>query len=289
MTTFKDMLTNITSEVIAEMQGTEVLETSIESRNYHSAIDRWCESHNDISEMQTENFKRSVASTKDMVLNSASYTDNDKFYSSSKSEMYRERRLERKWNNQDAYWSYLENCMKMDNSAPTVDSKDKAVVKKMRSIPKASYLPSTPKASCKDYKPSLASTKAYTVEDYHFYKQAIVLDLIDADKVHDAIQNRELPEKNPEIIHLVFRYAPLTRTGKHNPYDGITQLRNFLHSQKFITSQKPATVKDALNILVGYTVDFPQFFSYNNTSKADNLTVYSVFGDFSDFDIEFSK
>ena len=81
---------------------------------------------------------------------------------------------------------------------------------------------------------------------------------------------------------------PFTRTGKPNPYDGITQLRDFLKSQKFLVSQKPSNLKEALDFIVGYTIEFPTLYSFNYTRKSDLLTVFTVYGEFETFEREFS-
>lgn len=144
-------------------------------------------------------------------------------------------------------------------------------------------------ASNKEFKPSLGNIATYKVVTYRFYQKAIVLDLIDADKIHDTYLRRESQEDSPEIIHLVFRYMPYNKKGQPNPYDGLTQLREFLHSQKFIVEQNPSNIKEALDMLTGQTVNFPSFFSLNLTSKSDLMTIYSVYGDFTDYEREFSE
>lgn len=210
------------------------------------------------------------------------------------------------WNGKIQYTMYKSESAKYE---PKKDAPKASIKASIKNIPSHREFKGTVDAS-KEFKPSKQSFKSYTVQNYHFYNKAIVLELTDPDKEWVARQRRELTEKNPEVIHLVFRYAPFTRTGKPNPYDGITQLRDFLKSQKFITSQMPSTLREALDLLVGYTVDFPSIFSYNytgsdvaniitkdgkhikkstRTGKSDLLTVYSVFGDFTDFEVEFSK
>jgi hypothetical protein len=188
------------------------------------------------------------------------------------------------WNGKIDYCMYKSD---IDKYLPKQD-KPTATIKAIKRLPKVHDFKGFVDSS-KEFKPSLKATSTYKVLNYRFYNKAIVLEVADVEKERTAYQNRELVEKNSENIHLVFRYEPLTRTGKPNPYDGITQLRNFLHSQKFIVAQKPATVKEALDLLVGYTVDFPQIYSYNSTTKSDYLTVYSVFGDFSELDEQFSE
>ena len=189
------------------------------------------------------------------------------------------------WNGRIQYTMYKSESAKYE---PKTDVPKASIKASIKNIPSHREFKGSIDAS-KEFKPSKQSFKSFTVQNYHFYNKAIVLELTDPDKEWVARQRRELAEKNPEVIHLVFRYAPFSRTGKPNPYDGITQLRDFLKTQKFITSQNPSTLRDALDILVGYTVDFPSFYSYNSTSKSYLLTVYSVFGDFTDFEVEFSK
>lgn len=187
------------------------------------------------------------------------------------------------WNGRIQYTMYKSETEKYESKKAPATATIKASIK---NLPDRAIGNKT--VSDKEFKPSLGSVSSYKVVNYHFYHKAIVLDLVDAEKERTTWQNRELEESHPEIIHLVFRYAPFDRTGKPNKFDGITQLRDFLHSQKFIVSQNPSSVKEALNILVGYTVNFPSFFSINYTSKSDKMTVYSVYGDFTDFDREFS-
>lgn len=189
------------------------------------------------------------------------------------------------WNGRIQYTMYKSDTEKLQ---PMQDAPKASIKASIKHIPSSRKFEGVADSS-KDFKPSLKSFKSYTVENYHFYNKAIVLELTDPEKARESYQNRELAEKNPEVIHLVFRYMPFTRTGKPNPYDGITQLRDFLKSQKFLVSQNPSNLREALDILVGYTVDFPNIYSYNNTTKSDLLTVYSVYGDFSQFEVEFSK
>ena len=183
------------------------------------------------------------------------------------------------------------------------------VVKK--SLPQASYIPTQPSDSTTKYTatqilqqdgktPIYPSSDAsfYTVVGYKVYKTAVVLDIVPVDSrkkfssfdesvdlvdINSIDHSRDMDEANQTFIHLVFRYAPLTATGKPNPYCGFRQLKQWLHSQKFIESLAPATIKDALEILKGSTVCIPSAFAFNYSSKSDNLTVYTVFGDFDSF------
>ena len=187
------------------------------------------------------------------------------------------------WNGKIQYAMYKSESAKYEPKKAPATASIKASIK---NLPQPRQYNTNVELS-KEFKPSLASTKGYRVAGYHFFQKAIVLDLVDADKESREYLLRN-DESNEEIIHLVFRYMPFNRFGKPNKYDGITQLRSFLQSQKFIVSQHPTSLKDALNILVGYTVEFPQLYSYNFTSKSDLLTVYTVYGDFESFEREFS-
>lgn len=188
------------------------------------------------------------------------------------------------WNGRLQYTMYRSESEKYEQKKAPATATIKASIKNLpdRTIGNKAV-------SNKEFKPSFGNISTYKVVNYHFYKKAIVLDLVDADEIRTTYLKRESQDDSPEIIHLVFRYMPFDRTGKPNRFDGITQLRDFLHSQKFIVSQNPASLRDALNILVGYTVNFPSFFSINLTSKSDLMTVYSVYGDFTDYEREFSE
>ena len=208
------------------------------------------------------------------------------------------------WNGKLQYTMYKSESAKYEPKKAHATASIKASIK---NLPQARQYNTTVDAS-KEFKPSLKSTKGYRVAGYHFFQKAIVLDIVDADKESREYLLRN-EENNEEIIHLVFRYMPFDRFGRRNKYDGIAQLRNFLQSQKFIVSQNPASLKDALNILVGYTVEFPSILSYNyagaddshvtmkdgkkrifkrSKSNSDLLTVYTVFGEFESFEREFS-
>lgn len=307
MTMFKEMVQGIVDEAKAEVS----LQKVVEDRNYHSVIDKFVSSYNDITEFHSDNFRKASARTLDRVTNSASYTDNDRYYASSSSEMYRERRLENKWNrssnslSDDSRFDYL--C----KSAGIVENvkRDKAVAKKFKSLPKATYIPSKPTVTGKESKPN-ADVNTFKILDYKIYHKAIVLEIVDADIERNEYIERNTHEVNVLTQHLVFRYQPFTRAGKPNPYDGIMQLQNFLKGFKFITESKPSTIKEALEILKGYTVNLPNAMAFNysgsdncniitkdgehkkvntKTGKADNLTVYTVFGDFDEFERQFAN
>lgn len=175
----------------------------------------------------------------------------------------------------NAYFDYL-----------TAKPKAQAKIKKM---PKStSYVPTEIKKVEKEYNPSYKSTRKYRVNGFEFYHKSVILDLTDVEYEHLDRFNRQIEERENGFIHLVFRYEPLTRTGKPNPYDGITQLREFLKTQKVVTESKPDTLKSALNALVGSEIEMPEMLNYNYTSKSDLLTVYTVYGDFETFDRELS-
>ena len=189
------------------------------------------------------------------------------------------------WNGRLQYTMYKSESAKYE---PKTDAPKASIKASIKNLPQPRQYNTTVDSS-KEFKSVQNNTKGYRVAGYHFFQKAIVLNLVDADKESREYLLRNEQDSNEEIIHLVFRYMPFDRFGRPNKYDGITQLRDFLKSQKFIVSQKPASLKDALNILVGYTVEFPSLFSYNFTSRSDLLTVYTVYGDFESFEREFSE
>jgi hypothetical protein len=143
-----------------------------------------------------------------------------------------------------------------------------------------------------------SDAKMYTVTNFKVYKMAVVLDITPVDSFSskkwfdDEIlglqkegidHSRDEQDESQNFMHLVFRYAPLTSTGKPNPYCGLTQLKNWLKSQDFIQRQAPATLKDALEILKGSTISIPNAMYFNYSTKSDLLTVYTVYGDFDHF------
>lgn len=190
------------------------------------------------------------------------------------------------WNGRLQYTMYKSESEKYlpKKSASTASIKVKNFSKK------STYIP-TPERVDIDYstlKPN-SSLNYYSVVSYRIFKKAVVLEVVNPDSENTAIQNRELPENNNLPLHIVFRYEPLTKTGQINPYDGLTQLKSFLKKQKCVTTTKPATLRDALESLVGNTVDFGVVYPYNYTTKSDNLTVYSVFGEFDTIEEQFSE
>jgi hypothetical protein len=188
------------------------------------------------------------------------------------------------WNGRIQYTLYKSDT---DMFAPKKSPAKASIKASIKSLPQAREFKSV--ALNAEFKPQLGNITTYKVEGYKFYQKAIVIELVDADKIHDTYLRRESQDETPEIIHLVFRYMPFNKKGQPNPYDGITQLRNFLYSQKFIAEQNPSNIRQALDILTGNTVNFPSFYSLNLTSKSDLMTVFSVYGEFSDFEREFSE
>ena len=162
------------------------------------------------------------------------------------------------------------------------------MAKKVKALPKATYIPSKPTVTGKESKPN-ADVNTFKILDYKIYHKAIVLEIVDADIERNEYIERKTHEENVLTQHLVFRYQPFTRAGKPNPYDGIMQLQNFLKGFKFITESKPSTIKEALEILKGYTVNLPNSMRYNFSKKSDNLTVYTVFGEFDEFESQFAN
>lgn len=190
------------------------------------------------------------------------------------------------WNGRLQYTMYKSESEKYlpKKSASTASIKVKNFSKK------STYIPTNERVDI-DYsalKPN-SSLNYYSVVSYKIYKKAVILEVLNPDNESDARQNRELPEKNPQTLHIVFKYEPLTKTGQINPYDGLTQLKSFLKNQKCVTTTKPATLRDALESLVGNTVDFGVVYPYNYTTKSDKLTVFSVFGDFESFEEQFAE
>jgi hypothetical protein len=190
------------------------------------------------------------------------------------------------WNGKLQYTMYKSES---DKYLPK-KSASKASIKVKNFSKKSTYIHTTERADI-DYsalKPN-SSLNYYSVVSYRIFKKAVILEVLNPDHESDARQNRELPEKNPQTLHIVFKYEPLTKTGQINPYDGLTQLKSFLKNQKCVTTTKPATLRDALESLVGNTVDFGVVYPYNYTTKSDQLTVFSVFGDFESFEEQFTE
>ena len=177
----------------------------------------------------------------------------------------------------------------------------------------SSYIPSTPSASTtrydnnkiygsddKEIKPTTSSV--YHIVSYRVYRKAVILDIesTETSKVYrsydeylnnvtpnDIDHSRDLENDNSPFVHLVFRYQPLTKSGKPNPYCGLEQLKTWLHTLKIVNDNAPATLKDALELLVDETVAIPFAPAYSYTSKADYLTVYTYAGDTEDLEREF--
>ena len=195
------------------------------------------------------------------------------------------------------------------------DTPSRTIVKEHKSLPRTSYLPSKPSASTTKYnatqilkqdgKTPISTTdfNFYKVVNYSIYKMYVVLDITPVDSLSskrwfdDEIlglqqesidHSRDEENLNEMVTHLVFRYNPLTKQGKPNPYCGLTQLKAWLKSQDFINNLAPATLKDALEILKGSVVSIPNAMKFNYSTKSDNLTVYTVFGDFENFTESFN-
>ena len=194
-----------------------------------------------------------------------------------------------------------------------VASKDttpsKATVRKIKSLPQ-NYVPSKPVASTTDYTPKNSDVNTYKVVEYKVYKQAVVLDIISSDVERNEFLTRSTHEVNTLVQHLVFRYQPFTKDGKPNPYDGIKQLKDWLNGQKFITKESPVTLREYLDILKGSIVSIPTAIPYNFAgdsircreevkngkrtfkaihSSSDELTVYTLFGEFDTFAEQFAE
>ena len=268
-------LQNLTQDIINAVYGKQDAVT-------HLANERTLDSHFEA----VDNFDRAINV---LAMNNLGdrYTEVEKEDGSVEKKWFRTKESADKrdlWNGRIQYTMYKSETEKYLPKQNAPKAKIKATIKNLPTPRKFEGVVD----STKEFKPTVATTKGYRVAGYHFYQKAIVLDLVDSDKESREYLLRNESDSNEEIIHLVFRYMPFDRYGRPNKYDGITQLRTFLQSQKFIVSQKPASLKDALNILVGYTVEFPSIYSYNFTSKSDLLTVYTVYGEFESFEREFS-
>ena len=177
----------------------------------------------------------------------------------------------------------------------------------------STYIPSTPSASTTKYDDKkiyssddeeikATTSSVYHIVSYRVYRQAVILDIesTETSKVYRSYDeylnnvtpneidhSRDLEDDNEPFIHLVFRYQPLTRFGKPNPYCGLEQLKTWLHTLKIVNDNAPATLKDALELIVDETVAIPFAPAYSYTSKADYLTVYTYAGDTEDLEREF--
>lgn len=178
-----------------------------------------------------------------------------------------------------------------------------------------------------DGKTPIYSTQVnfYSILNYRVYKRAVILDIIPVEdrkelhgfdevytqKVTESIDHsRDTEELNTLVSHLVFVYEPFDKYGKPNKYDGFTQLKDWLKSMKCVTSTNPATLGDALNAIVGQTLPIPRAtaFTYSGsdfsniitkdgkhkrlaskTGLSDLATVFTVFGDFDDFERAFAN
>lgn len=197
--------------------------------------------------------------------------------------------------------------VKESNKKVVIKPKFKKTRKTFKGIPEGTYIPETPQVSEVEYKPTLKDFNDYMVLDYTIYRYAVVIEVVDAYSVRSSYNNRELEEKNQLTTKIVFRYQPWTVTGKPNPYDGFTQMKDWLKTLPCVTSTEPTTIKEALEALVGNVVNIPNVTPYNyagsdtshavikgevktfnrNTKTSDKLTVFSVFGDFDTFANEF--
>lgn len=191
----------------------------------------------------------------------------------------------------------------------------RASVKRVKALPQT-YMPANPSPSTTKFTSTeilaqdgkrrifTPSANSYRVVGYRIYRKVVVLDILAVDTfntkasfdemmlgidVNSVDHTRDEKEKENIFTHLVFRYEPLTRTGKPNPYCGLTQLKNWLHSLKCITSQNPSTLKESLELLKGMVVDIPNAMTYNYSAKSDNLTVYTINGDIETFEDNWSE
>lgn len=299
MKNFKEMISEITANAMAEIEVNETINLVNEEQNaLEKALAR-------LESMDTDVLARAKEDA-NAVDGHTRYYDVMSGYDS----QYMNRndwRVARKIRNNSAYNIRKENYeaeqkakFEYDLVQAGVKKATIAKIKKHKSLPNATYVKIDKKVYTKDYKPSNSSFETVRVVDYRIYHKAIVLEVASADAERitgyfDDMINEynakrdvyfDVDTRNESTYHVVFRYEPFDRFGKPNKYDGIMQLRNFLNQQKFITEQKPVRVGEYLEILKGNKVNLPLSMVYNYTEKSDKLTVYKVYGNFEEFDKE---
>lgn len=308
MNNFKDFLTDLVSEISANMEGNAVLESALDSRNYHSAIDSWCESHNDINDYKSDDFQKIITASSDRALSgydSRYMNRNDwrvaKKFSHSTS-------LSTRKDNDDCKWDYLFASQGLERAkeAKVVtrqynvmpEKASKASVKKSVIVGKGSYIPTskpaTNKSFEKDYRCKVGNLNTYRVVNAQFFTKAIVLEVESLDNKRATVRYDELSDydmrrneyfdidsrnKGKNTFHIVFTYKVL-ENGKEAEYSGVNQLRNWLKTQKFVMEQKPMKVRDAVEMLIGETISLPSAKMFDYSSDDDKKGVYTVYGNF---------
>lgn len=269
-TTLQELTQNIINEVNGKVEGTIALANQTSLERHFDAIDRFEQGIN-ILAMNNRGDRYTESEDGSRIVRIVGRDKADK------SEL---------WNGRLQYTMYKSES---DKYLPRKKASVASI--KVKSFPKtATYMHDNERTDI-DYAnlPTNAQLNYYSVVSFKVYKKAVILEVLNHDREKDAVQNRELPESHPQPLHIVFKYEPLTKNGQINPYDGLTQLKDFLKRQKCVTTTNPQTLRDALESLVGNTVDFGTIYPYNYTEKSDRLTVFSVFGEFDDFERQFAE
>lgn len=291
---------DIANKIYTEIKAHETAGNAIESKQYHSAIDRLAEQYN-----ENEKFNRMVDFTHANVMGGydSKYMDRNDFKVAHKTRFASQARQQ---NNEDLWdYTFARMGLKQDKKVLTKaigygsykvagwevkkvsDKVSKASVRKVKALPKASYISSQKPVATREYFPKMRDMLTFKVVGYEIYRSAVVLHVQDADKLRDIYNERQTEELNPTLTHLVFRYKPLTESGQPNPYCGYTQLRSWLKTQKLVIETKSITLRDQLNAIKGEVVTLPRFASYNDTKSFDDIALFSVFNDFDLFDESF--
>lgn len=316
MNNFKDFFTDLVSEVTANMNGIEVHEDTMTTRNYHSAIDRMVESYNDISSYKSEQMQKEISTSSDRALSGydSRYMSRNDYRVAKK--FQKSTSLSTRKDNEDCKWDYLFASQGLTQSKPTsvvtrqydVTTKNpsKASVKKGYSVGKGTYIPSTPYIAkgTENYVPKYTSANTYKVVDYQILQRAIVLEVVSLDNRrvsgrfeevadnYDAMRDMyfdvDTRNKDKNTFKVVFTSKRL-QNGQEDKYSGVYQLREWLKTQKFIMEQKPERIRDAVEMLVGEVITLPHasMFTY---SEEDNFhNVYTVFGESDFIDDDFTN
>lgn len=315
MLNFKDMVNGLVQDAVNEVR----LETALTNTQYHKSIDKMADTYNFMNRTIESTYVNVLSGYESKFMDKNNFRFAHKTYHKSQREdnsteyfdyllasqgiesHTKERKVVKE--TYDFWFTGLQDKLPWKKVAKKTEPTT-ATIKKHKSLPQNSYLKSLPTtSSTTDYNPTSTQTQSFKVVGYRIYKKAIVLDVVNAEKNRITKYYDEILEKGIDrnvyldvdsrnegmISHLVFKYEPFGRDGKPNPYDGIKQLREFLHAQKFIASQGFVRIKEVLDFIIGYTLDFPNVIPYNYQPKSDLFTVYSVFGDFTDFEREFSE
>ena len=292
MNTFKNFLASTVAEAKYQLKAEERLEQVQTTHQYHKVIDQMVDTYNQKVDNFSDGFKKDVTQTLDRVLHDENY-----------SQARKRSRLENRWNAEDDYWNYLLS------TAPQTASKPKVNIKiKQKKLPKGSYIPAKPskstttydrynvykKVNGKDVKINTQSLTNYLVSDIREYKKALVLDLLPVEtraskRYYDDVvlqkesnevdRTRDKEELNALHTYYVFRDEQLTG-------DGIQQLKQFLHSQKFVEEQLPSTpitVREASKFLIGHVIGLPRAEFFNFSASTDNNYVF-ITNDIDTFD-----